>query len=268
MNNPLLTWYKRYWSPRLHHEEDGSMSYTDEILDLTEENTKLWRTLTNLLRTLVKQSMSVQLDEIPYLNTFMTPLEIVEVCFPDVYARGNISSSLISEENCRKMMEFSGGYIYEIGAGTGYNARVLSDFDPNATVYASDIHNGEFAGKPSFYDVANALNYEKMREVADAGGALLYIWPRNYFHLQQWIAMGGKKVMTIADNRPYTWGIDSNGEPWMDDGNPVCPIFPENTVTVTKGNTLIKVTWELVEEMDVPWYISEQEDKLRLFTGH
>ena len=163
--------------------------------------------------------------------------------FPQAFARTFYSTSLLSNHNILDIIKFSNSNIYEIGCGSGFNAIMLQQ--NGARIYCNDCSNNSF--HITFFDVKDSINEGDMKEIIKNDGALLYIWPvKKYHNLDLWHFLGGKKVITIAD---YRQGWDDRGNL---QGSLVCPIFDDKR-------------YELIKTLDVPYFSSEQEDKLRLF---
>ena len=155
-----------------------------------------------------------------------------------------VSSSLLSNENMIDIMEYSNNYIYEVGAGSGYNAFLLKL--NGANIYCSDCPENQYPIK--FVDVEDQVNEEKMKEVIENNGAILYSCPVDeYYNIDLWHSLGGKKVITIADYRKEKNRDGSYGK------NRLCPLFNDKR-------------YKLVKTMSVPHFLPEQMDKLRMFT--
>jgi hypothetical protein len=82
---------------------------------------------------------------------------------PALWAKTFVSSSLNDEKGYRKILEFSNNFIYEIGSGSGYNAKVLQKM--GCEVYPTDVSSTYFP--ESFTDIDwDKPNEEHIKDVA------------------------------------------------------------------------------------------------------
>ena len=189
---------------------------------------------------------------------------------PTAYCRSYYSSSIISKEFGEKIKDFSNNHIWEHMCGSGYNGWVLKQLGIN--MYFTDypgnwFEQGQYINDDRYVDINDEISEENVREIADSGGALMYIWPSKTFHdLELWEKVGGKKLILIVDNNPNSMAALLLMEKLQKD-NPkckldihkifteverICPVFPgENG-------------WKCVDDMDIP-HIAGVRDFVQLW---
>jgi hypothetical protein len=139
------------------------------------------------------------------------------LCIPQVYCRSLISCSLLDETAYKEILELSNnGHIFEIGAGSGYNARVLEMMGAE-DLYLVDTDTNRFPVQFMSISDGGAIDKQRLRDIASNNGAALYIWPEfDHHYLKDWLDAGGKRVITCGCYH----------EDHFRPGKPICPSFP------------------------------------------
>lgn len=142
---------------------------------------------------------------------------------PGIWIRATIAVSLMDEAGYRKIQEFGNGHVWDVGSGSGYHAAVLQRL--GARVHATDTPDNVFNCR--FCRVADGPDDAVVAEIAAAGGAALYFWPwREYYELDRWRRLGGRKVITVGcfDEPDHMW-VRANPDRSPDEAPRVCPRF-------------------------------------------
>lgn len=138
---------------------------------------------------------------------------------PIQFFRNFVASCPIKNKNFRAIAKFSRGYVFDVGAGSGYNAQNLQSFGAKY-VYAFDKKNSPYQWETNEFfpvDRSSAPNKKNVLKIVKAGGAALWSWPLdNFYQLDFWLACGGRKIITIGNTHPAMF----------DKSAPTCPIFP------------------------------------------
>lgn len=145
---------------------------------------------------------------------------------PVVWCRIMISTSLMDDIGFHAIKEFSGGNIWEVGAGSGYNARVLELMGVN--MYPTDKPSCRFLQKfTTVYQDPMHVEKARIQEIIKAEGAIMYIWTeREHHNLDIWLRLGGKKVITCGVYKPDHMWIEAHPERDPKDAPTACPKFP------------------------------------------
>lgn len=170
-------------------KNENLISTTDRL-----DKNELRRKYERIMNDLIKFSRDVN-QECSKFRNLSNPYMI----YPIVWLRTFVSTSLNDRDGFEKIMRFSNGYIWEVGAGSGYNARVLEKM--GAQIYATDIIN-----QYKFTNVDTKLPYDmsKIDTVISNDGALLYIWMEHDFpNLNLWLQKGGKKIIVAGCCRSF-----------------------------------------------------------------
>ena len=171
---------------------------------------------------------------------------------PSVFYRAIIGTSLLTNAHISTIIRFSNGWIWEDGAGSGYNGwmikRYLAHYTFNSMVYCTDYIKNMFPYR--FTNVeCGQKDWNVIRKIAENDGVYLLIWPHAFYNLDAWLTYGGRKVITMSDHQP-TWA--KNDQVII----PRCPIFPP--INQTKE-------WIKIGEMSGQRLVGGWEDKLILW---
>ena len=97
--------------------------------------------------------------------------------------------------------------------GFCYNCWVLKQFVINMdfTAYPGNwFEKGQYIYDKRYVDIDEEISEEKVRKIADASGALMYIWPAETFpDLELWEKVGGKKIILIVRTKTVRLLLDN-----------------------------------------------------------
>ena len=181
--NPIYKWYLLYGP-----EENYYLSRNE------------WPKMIDDLKELIYESCNKKIPEIiPKFEGFSDQLCVNIMKVPFSIVKTFITCCLISNELLDLISQFSNNSIFEVGAGSGYNAMLLSK-NFNANIYAIDIYSWDMSFYPiSIINSSCDLDQEKIAKLAKSDGSILYIMPEDeYPYIDLWIKLGGKKIITIG----------------------------------------------------------------------
>jgi hypothetical protein len=221
--------------------------------ELFSKDVKFWKATCKALAKevckIAKDKLDLSIIEPPSLPY---PLPDDAKWLPIIWCRTFVSTSLLDTKSFQMIKDFSSGptgdsaSIWEIGAGSGYNARILELM--GVDVYPMDKASCRFVHKfTTVHYLPNGMESKRLKEIIDKGGAVMYIWPEyDYHYLDMWIRLGGKKVITCGVYDPDHMDIYRGANP--NDAPPTCPLFPPKQY---------KNRFELVSEHKPPPYHPE-----------
>jgi hypothetical protein len=190
---------------------------------------------------------------ISFKNVKPKPLEDIHpdlVWIPSSWAKSLVSCGLNDDMGFQKIADFSNRNIWEVGAGSGYNARVLEEAGCN--VYATDIRNSTYGYGPVFTDIYyEPFDQDRLKEIVKNDGAIMYVWSEQGFpNLKTWIKLGGRKVITCGCYAPDHFWLKEHPDKSSYDAPTCCPVFPPKK---------LRDKFELVGKHRPPYF--DNEDK-------
>lgn len=200
----------------------------DEVMsikDFEKSNVKLWKQIVYRLAKKFDKFSGYKTEfrnHHPRLAVDFIPTEFR--WNPHLWVRSNISCSINDEVGYRKIAEFSKNNVWEVGSGSGYNAKILESIGVN--IYPTDISTSDFTIKFLKLDYP-PYDMKKISEIASNGGSILYIWAeKSHHHLDTWLKAGGKKVITCGCYEPDHIWLCQHPHRKAEDAPTICPVFP------------------------------------------
>ena len=251
--NPLYRWFAKWHEYKAQNVSTGIAQLEVRIkfiLKLKDMITAWTKGKTIIAVTEKDIRMNNQLfykaiaQPIPKKEIYENIEPLIPYLTPHGFFRSFIASCPIKNKYFRSMSNFANGHIFDIGAGSGYNAKNLLTYG-SKNVYAFDHYASSLEWTSNeFYPIDKnpTPDAKKVLTIAKAKGAALWCWPINdYHHLDLWLASGGKKIITIGNSNSFdAIGVEN-----------VCPIFPPKKFSNPKFKCVNTVKLTRIETKNV-----------------